>query len=141
MDLVSGFHLTCMGEAQENVNFFTGGIGQRMAKRTALFDGANPVYHLYYADAAGVSRTFSYEHISWQGCKGPGQVKRMVYSAPSDSPVCWVERSERRSAEYGGDSSCRMGAYTTLHVYPVMGHAVNDEGSPQLERSHEGSLA
>ena len=50
--LISGFHhlTACVGGAQEDINFFTQVVGQRMVKQTVLFDGTNPVYHLYYAD-------------------------------------------------------------------------------------------
>ena len=132
MDLVSGFdHLTAWaGGAREYANFFTGVVSQRMVKRTVLFDGANPVYHLYYANEAEtpgtVSATLPYEQIGWKRRKGPGQVKRMVYSALLGSLGFWVKRLERHGVECGGGSSGGMGADATLHVYPGMDHGASD---------------
>jgi glyoxalase family protein len=108
LDLISGFHhlTACVGRAQEDIDFFTQVVGQRMVKQTVLFDGTNPVYHLYYADEAGtpgtVSTTFPYRQIGWKGRKGTGQVKRMVYSVPSDSLDVWVEHFDRRGVEHDG---------------------------------------
>src|SRR3712207_9275734 len=72
LNLISGFHhlTACVGGAQEDIDFFTQVVGQRMVKQTVLFDGTNPVYHLYYADEAGtpgtVSTTFPYRQIGWK---------------------------------------------------------------------------
>jgi glyoxalase family protein len=106
--LVSGFHhlTACVGGAQEDIDFFTQVVGQRMVKQTILFDGSNPVYHLYYADEAGtpgtVSTTFPYKQIGWKGRKGTGQVKRMVYSVPSSAIGFWVEQLERHQIRHEG---------------------------------------
>jgi len=45
-------HITlCVGGAQQDVDFFTKVLGQRMVKQTVLMDGSIPIYHLYYANA------------------------------------------------------------------------------------------
>ena len=108
LGLISGFHhlTACVGTAQEDIDFFTGVVGQRMVKQTVLFDGTNPVYHLYYADEVGtpgtVSTTFPYRQIGWKGRRGTGQVKRMVYSVPSDALDFWVERFDRLGVAHDG---------------------------------------
>lgn len=108
MDLISGFHhlTACVGHAQEDIDFFTQVVGQRIVKQTVLFDGENPVYHLYYADEAGtpgtVSTTFPYRQIGWKGRKGTGQVKRMIYSVPPDSMDFWVEHLDRHGVSHKG---------------------------------------
>jgi glyoxalase family protein len=105
---VSGFHhlTACVGGAQEDIDFFTQVVGQRMVKQTILFDGTNPVYHLYYADEAGtpgtVSTTFPYSQIGWKGRKGTGQVKRMVYSVASAAIPFWLEHLERHGVRHEG---------------------------------------
>ena len=45
LGLIGGFHhlTACVGAAQEDIDFFTGVVGQRMVKQTVLFDGTNPV--------------------------------------------------------------------------------------------------
>jgi len=35
------------------VDFHVGTLGLRFIKRTVLFDGSTPIYHLYYSNAAG----------------------------------------------------------------------------------------
>jgi len=45
-------HITlCPGGAQEDVDFFTVVLGQRLVKQTVLMDGSIPVYHFYYGNA------------------------------------------------------------------------------------------
>jgi len=47
--IVKGIHhvTSCVGAAQEDIDFLTQVIGQRMIKQTVLFDGKVPIYHLY----------------------------------------------------------------------------------------------
>ena len=45
-------HITlCASGAQEDVDFCTQVLGQRLIKQTVLFDGRYAHYHLYYANA------------------------------------------------------------------------------------------
>ena len=47
-------HLTfCVGGAQEDYDFHVRLLGLRSIKKTVLFDGEIPIYHLYYANGAG----------------------------------------------------------------------------------------
>ena len=108
LDLISGFHhlTACVGAAQEDIDFFTGVVGQRMVKQTVLFDGTSLFYHFYYTDEVAtpgtVSTTFPYKGIGWKGRKGTGQVKRMVYSVPSDSLDFWIDRFDRHGVGHDG---------------------------------------
>ena len=46
-------HVTCIGgDAQENLDFYSGVLGMRLVKRTINQDVPH-TYHLFYADAAG----------------------------------------------------------------------------------------
>ena len=61
-------HVTaCAGGAQEDIDFFTAVVGQRMIKQTILFDGRYAHYHLYYANAkaepGSVMTTFPYKRV------------------------------------------------------------------------------
>ena len=51
--LVTGIHhiTLCPGSAQEDLDFFTGVLAQRLVKQTVLLDGNIPVYHFYYGNA------------------------------------------------------------------------------------------
>ena len=47
-------HVTLsVGPAQEDVDFHVETLGMRFIKRTVLFDGSLPIYHLYYSNANG----------------------------------------------------------------------------------------
>ena len=121
LNLITGFHhlTACVGGAQEDIDFFTQVVGQRMIKQTVLFDGTNPVYHLYYADEVGtpgtVSTTFPYKQIGWKGRKGTGQVKRMVYSVPSDSLDFWTDHFDRHNVGHDGVQERFGHKYVAFH--------------------------
>ncbi len=80
----TGYHhiTACAGGAQEDVNFFTGIVGQRLAKQTILMDGRFPHYHLYYSNAniepGSIMTTFPYNRL--MGRRGSGQVQSITYT-------------------------------------------------------------
>lgn len=95
-------HLTLsVGPAQEDYDFHTGTLGMRSVKKTILFDGALPIYHLYYANAAGdpssVVTTFPFRQAGLLGRRGTNQVKTINLAVPSASLEWW----EKRLAEHG----------------------------------------
>jgi glyoxalase family protein len=51
--LVQGVHhiTLCPGGAQQDIDFFTQVLGQRLVKQTVLMDGNIPIYHFYYGNA------------------------------------------------------------------------------------------
>jgi catechol 2,3-dioxygenase-like lactoylglutathione lyase family enzyme len=62
-------HLTaCVGGAQEDIDFFTKVVGQRLIKQTILFDGRYVHYHFYYANGKAepgtVMSTFPYKGVT-----------------------------------------------------------------------------
>jgi glyoxalase family protein len=52
-NLVKGIHhiTVCASGAQDDIDFMTKVVGQRLIKQTVLFDGRYAHYHLYYANA------------------------------------------------------------------------------------------
>ena len=78
----TGYHhiTACAGGAQEDVNFFTGIVGQRLAKQTILMDGRFPHYHLYYSNAniepGWIMTTFPYNRLV--GRRGPARCNRLL---------------------------------------------------------------
>ncbi len=47
-------HLTfCVGGAQEDYDFHVRTLGLKSVKKTVLFDGEIPIYHLYYGNRVG----------------------------------------------------------------------------------------
>jgi glyoxalase family protein len=104
--LVKGLHhiTLCPGRAQEDVDFFTQVLGQRLVKQTVLLDGRIPIYHLYYgnadADLGSIATTFPYRRKP--GRAGTGQVTATAYSVPLGSLRFWAEHFDRHGAEHSG---------------------------------------
>src|SRR3546814_16526975 len=47
-------HMTlCVGGAQEDYDFHTKVLGLKSVKKTALFDGTEPIHHPYYGNDLG----------------------------------------------------------------------------------------
>ena len=71
-------HLTfCVGGAQEDYDFHVKTLGLKMVKKTVLFDGEVPIYHLYYGNEVGNASTlltsFPYRQAGWMGKRGTQQ--------------------------------------------------------------------
>ena len=80
-------HLTfCVGGAQEDYDFHVRTLGLKSVKKTVLFDGEIPIYHLYYANGAGDASTiltaFPYRQAGWMGRRGTNQCKALLLSVP-----------------------------------------------------------
>ena len=97
--LVKGVHhiTLCPGGAQEDVDFFTKVLGQRLVKQTVLMDGSIPIYHLYYANAdveiGSVATTFPYSRKA--GRAGSGQLSATSYTVPRGAVSFWKDHLER----------------------------------------------
>ena len=106
--IVTGIHhvTSCVGPAQEDIDFLTQVIGQRMIKQTVLFDGTTPIYHLYYANADAeigtVMTTFPYRQAGIKGRKGTGQVAITGYSVPEGALDFWAGHLERHGVANSG---------------------------------------
>ena len=97
-------HLTfCVGPAQEDRDFHTGLLGLRPIKKTALYDGQVPIYHLYYGnahgDAGAILTSFPFRQAGVMGRRGSNQIKKLNLSVPVDSiGWCgWPSRPRRWS--------------------------------------------
>ena len=81
-------HLTfCVGTAQDDYDFHTKTLGLRSIKKTALYDGEVPIYHLYYGNAHGDGGTiltaFPMRQQGVAGRLGTNQISRMNLSVPA----------------------------------------------------------
>ncbi|MGZ8634038.1 MAG: VOC family protein [Solirubrobacteraceae bacterium] len=96
--MIQGNHHITMsvGPAQEDYDFHTRTLGLRSIKKTVLFDGTLPIYHLYYSNADGdpssILTTFPFRQAGIRGRRGTNQVKIVNLSAPSDSLEYWADR-------------------------------------------------
>lgn len=100
--LVSGYHhLTLSTDgAQEDYDFYAKTLGLYSVKRTVLFDGTIPVYHLYYGskngDASTIVTTFPFRKPAIYGRRGTNQSRTIMLSIPVGSSDYWVDRLNQR---------------------------------------------
>jgi len=90
-------HLTfCVGGAQEDYDFHARLLGLKSVKKTVLFDGEIPIYHLYYGNETGDVSTlltaFPYRQAGWTGKRGTNQAKQLNLSVPVDALGYWSDR-------------------------------------------------
>lgn len=98
MALISGYHhLTLSTDgAQEDFDFYTKTLGLHSVKRTVLFDGVLPVYHLYYGakngEASTIITTFPFRKPGIFGRRGTNQSKIIQQAIPVGASEFWVNR-------------------------------------------------
>jgi glyoxalase family protein len=97
-------HLTfCVGPAQEDYDFHVRLLGLKSVKKTVLFDGEIPIYHLYYGNGAGDASTiltaFPYRQAGWMGKRGTNQMKALDLSVPSGALGFWADRLRAAGVE------------------------------------------
>ena len=90
-------HLTLsVGGAQEDYDFHTKVLGLKNVKKTALYDGNEPIYHFYYGNDLGDESTlitcFPMRQSGRKGRKGSGQIKSIALSIPQSSLGFWSKR-------------------------------------------------
>ncbi len=97
MHIEGSHHVTLsVGRAQDDVDFHLKILGMRLIKRTVLFDGSLPIYHLYYSNAHGdpssVITTFPWAQAGVVGQRGTNQAREVLLSVPHDSMNYWHQR-------------------------------------------------
>jgi glyoxalase family protein len=103
-------HVTAtVSDAQDDLDFYTGLLGQRLVKKTVNFDNTH-VYHFYYGDEKGtpgtIMTTFPYGQMGVrQGTHGAGQITATSFSAPSGSLPFWYERLAYAGVPFEAESS------------------------------------
>ncbi len=95
--LTGHHHITIgVGNVQEDFDFHTKVLGLKCVKRTLFYDGATPVYHLYYGNDLGeestLLTTFPVAHIGVKATEGSGQVSYVSLSVPVDALGYWKQR-------------------------------------------------
>ena len=135
-------HLTfCVGGAQEDYDFHVRTLGLRSVKKTVLFDGEIPIYHLYYGNGPGDVSTlltaFPYRQAGWMGRRGTNQLKAMNLQVPAGSLGYWSERLRAAGIESGEEQ--RFGS-ERLHFnhpcgidYTLVAAAERDDREPWEE--------
>ncbi|MGH7718430.1 MAG: ring-cleaving dioxygenase [Gemmatimonadaceae bacterium] len=96
MSQISGIHhvTAIAGDAQENLDFYTGVMGLRLVKKSVNQD-APDTYHLFYADAEGHPGS-DLTFFPWPGLPagrtGIGLTVEVGLAVPPDSLPFWSER-------------------------------------------------
>lgn len=122
MPQVSGYHhLTLSTDgAQEDYDFYTRTLGLHSVKRTVLFDGTVPVYHLYYGsrsgDASTIITTFPFRKPGIHGRRGTNQTRTIMQSIPVGASDFWVDRLNATGIEASKGS--RFGLTRVLFAHP-----------------------
>ena len=121
---VNGLHHVTSGVwgAQDDIDFFTQVVGQRMIKQTILFDGTVSFYHLYYANATPRSarsrRPFRSRAWASRAGAAPARSARPGYSVPLGSIKFWKEHFKRHNTEIVREGE-RFGQKTLHFRHPA----------------------
>jgi len=103
--IIKGLHhiTATVNDAQEDYDFYTKLLGQRLVKETVNFDNEK-VYHFYYGNEIGapstIFTTFPYKDQGVRdGIIGSGQVFETVFSAPANSLQYWEDRLKKHNID------------------------------------------
>jgi glyoxalase family protein len=106
---IAGFHhLTAIvGDPQQNIDFYTRILGQRLVKQTVNFDDPG-TYHLYYGDGVGTPGTII-TFFPWPGAprgrRGTGQIIDISFSIPATALDYWVDRLSLHNVSVTGPTA------------------------------------
>jgi glyoxalase family protein len=134
MGAIKGLHhVTCIaGDAQENVDFYSGVLGMRLVKKSVNQDSPG-TYHLFYADGEGHPGT-DITFFPWPEMPpakpGVGLSMEVSLAVPVGSIDYWSDRlGEHRVAIIGTET--RRGnlslAFTDPHGLPLTLHETGDD--------------
>jgi glyoxalase family protein len=98
-------HVTlCVGDAQEDYDFHTRVLSLKSVKKTALYDGTEPIYHLYYGNDRGeestLITTFPMRQSGRKARKGSGQINVVSLSVPVSSLSFWRQRLKEHGLSF-----------------------------------------
>ena len=134
MSQVTGLHhITCIaGDAQENVDFYSGVLGMRLVKRSVNQDSPG-TYHLFYADGVGHPGTditfFPWPEMA-AARPGVGLAMEVSLAVPLGSLDFWSERLVEHGVDVGEIEIRRRTSalpFTDPHGLPVTLHETGDD--------------
>jgi glyoxalase family protein len=120
-------HVTAtVNDAQEDLDFYAGVLGQRLVKKTVNFDN-NGVYHFYYGNETGtpgtIMTTFPYKGMGVRvGTKGAGQINVTSFSVPAVALDFWRARLRDAAVPFddgttdAGEAALTMRDPSDLHI-------------------------
>jgi glyoxalase family protein len=109
--LIRGLHhvTATVDEAQPDLDFYAGLLGQRLVKKTVNFDN-HDVYHFYYGNEAGtpgtIMTTFPYHGMGVRvGTRGAGQIVVTSFSVPASALGFWRTRLAAAGVPFAEEAS------------------------------------
>jgi glyoxalase family protein len=121
-------HLTlCVGGAQEDYDFHTKVLGLKSVKKTALYDGTEPIHHLYYGNDLGdvgtIVTCFPMRQSGRTGRRGTGQIETVALSVPQSALGFWAKHL--REHGFAVDETERFGETMLCFAHPCgIGYAL-----------------
>ena len=102
MEIPGIHHVTAVtGDAQRNVDFYSGILGMRLVKLTVNYDDPS-VYHIYYGDGTGRPGSLL-TFFAWPGASrgrlGTGLAANVALGIAPDAAGYWTGRLERHGVE------------------------------------------
>ncbi len=90
-------HITLnVGDPQEDYDFHTKVLGLKSIKKTALYDGEEPIFHFYYGNEHGEVSTlitcFPMRQSGRKARPGTGQISTLSLSVPPGALDFWAKR-------------------------------------------------
>ena len=132
-------HLTfCVGGAQEDYDFHVRLLGLKSVKKTVLFDGEIPIYHLYYGNGLGDPSTlltaFPYRQAGWMGKRGTNQAKSLEPVGARGLPRLLGRSPVRARRRARARRAVRHRAHVVRHPcgieYTIVGEGESDDREP-----------
>ncbi|MGI5127805.1 VOC family protein [Pseudonocardia sp. CA-107938] len=125
-----------VGHAQEDVDFHTRVLGMRFIKKTVLYDGSTPVYHLYYSNANGdpssVVTTFPWAQHGIYGKRGTNQAREVLLSVPEESLDYWYKRLTEHQVQVANAEVFDRRRLTFEHPCGIEYALVGNTGDPRV---------
>jgi len=114
-------HITlCTGSAQQDYDFHTQVLSLKSVKKTALYDGEVPIYHLYFGNDLGeestLVTTFPMRQSGRKARKGTGQIRMLSLSVPVSALGFWRKRLTKAGFEVR--ESSRFGERSIQFQHP-----------------------
>ena len=134
MSQVTGLHhITCIaGDAQANVDFYSGVLGMRLVKKSVNQDSPG-TYHLFYADGAGHPGT-DITFFPWPEMRpaqpGVGLAMEVSLAIPLGTADYWADRLAEHHIRVGElETRHRTSAlpFTDPHGLPLVLHETGDD--------------
>lgn len=146
MSLISGYHHLTLSThgAQEDFDFYTKDLGLYSIKRTVLFDGVIPVYHLYYGARSGdpstIVTTFPFKKPGIFGKRGTNQSKIIQLAIPVGAADFWVDRLNGRGIEASKTSRFGITRVALAHPCGIEHELVESpaDSRPPITRAEQG---